>query len=65
MESKIAIVSFIDDPVSTQQIAALHLEVRFLQRADGENQFRTDIFDSQADLSNIEGYYKEPGGNFL
>lgn len=45
------------------QVAAFHLAVRQQQVRDGENDF-PDILDSQTDLTDLDGYYRRPGGNF-
>lgn len=46
-----------------REVAAFHLSIRRVQVASGENDF-PDILDSQADLTDLEGYYLRPGGNF-
>ena len=45
-------------------VATKHLEIRLRQRIDGENEFRSNIKDSQPDLREMQKYYVEPGGNF-
>lgn len=62
---KIVIESFNSDQEVADAIAAYHLAIRLQQRRDGENQFRTNIHDSQADLKTIHSYYIKPGGNFF
>ena len=62
---KIIIEPFNGDQLVADTIAAQHLAVRLQQRQDGENQFRTNIYDSQSDLRSIDAYYVEPGGNFF
>lgn len=49
---------------SAAEIARLHLAIRQKQQADGENSYY-NITDSQTDLTNIDGYYLHPGGQFL
>ncbi|MES2971468.1 MAG: GNAT family N-acetyltransferase [Patescibacteria group bacterium] len=63
--SEVIISPFDGDQATADTIAALHLDLRFWQREHGQNQFRTNIRESQADLTNIGSYYVEPGGNFF
>lgn len=65
MPGEVAITEFKGDQAVADHIADLHLQVRFQQRADGENQFRTNIRESQTDLRDMNVYYIEPGGNFF
>lgn len=65
MSGEVAITEFNGDQTVADHIADLHLQVRFQQRADGENQFRTNIRESQTDLRDMSRYYIEPGGNFF
>jgi GNAT superfamily N-acetyltransferase len=62
---EIVIEVFKGDQVVADSVAAYHLAVRLQQRRDGENQFRTNIHDSQTDLKAIHSYYIKPGGNFF
>ena len=63
--AEILIEPFNGDQVVANTVAAHHLAIRLQQQIDGENQFRTNIRDSQADLKTIYSYYVEPGGNFF
>lgn len=65
--SEFAISAFDDSHIAMATIAAAHLEVRYIQREDGENwtQHKVDITNSQADLNAIDAYYIVPGGNFF
>ncbi len=62
---EIVIELFDNDQTITDTLAAHHLTVRLQQREDGENQFRTNIHESQTDLRAIDSYYVEPGGSFF
>lgn len=50
--------------VPPEAIAAAHLAVRRQQEQDGTNRF-SDIYDSQADLTDLAAYYITGGGNFF
>jgi ribosomal protein S18 acetylase RimI-like enzyme len=63
--AEIVIEPFNGNQIVADAVAAHHLAVRMQQREDGENQFRTNIHESQTDLRAIGAYYVEPGGNFF
>lgn len=63
--AEVVIEPFDGDQAVADAVAAQHLSVRFQQREDGENQFRTNIHQSQTDLKAMGAYYVEPGGNFF
>ena len=63
--SEITIEAFDGNGMVANEVADLHLAIRFQQRKDGENKFRTDIYESQRDLRGMQRYYVEPGGNFF
>jgi GNAT superfamily N-acetyltransferase len=62
----IIIEPFDGDQAVADEIAALHLQIRLDQRAEGINFLLpdSDIYDSQKDLKNMTNFYLKPGGNF-
>lgn len=66
-KDKISIEPFNGDQSVADEVAKLHLDIRFGQIQDGTNSFHpevTDIYDSQDDLKNMQEFYINPGGNF-
>jgi GNAT superfamily N-acetyltransferase len=61
----VTVLPFHGDTTSMATIARLHLQVRYWQREQGQHEFRTNIHDSQADLTRIMDYCITPGGNFF
>ncbi len=60
----IVVTPFAGDQSDMDKIAALHLEIRQWQESAGQNKF-ADIYDSQKDLTNLQEFYIESGGNFF
>jgi GNAT superfamily N-acetyltransferase len=62
--SDISIESFRGTRETMTTIAILHLQVRRWQIAQGYARFVNSLYNSQADLNDIDNYYIKPGGNF-